>query len=145
MAVTRANLESLVVGRVGPLMEAAGLGVSVTGSNSSLAAPLAHATRDVGGTTADPLTVTTAELAAIATADYDDLFDLSEYRVLETVITNLDDVDITAGPRSEKLSQLVAQVERRLERLDSVMRRLTNPLTAGYISLDFVEHGEDRE
>ena len=144
MAFTRANLESLVVGRLGPLMEAAGLDVSVTGSNSSLSAPLSRATRDVGASTADYTTVTSDELALVAAADLDSLFDLSEYRTLETVITNLDDTDITAGPRSEKLSQLVEQAERRLKRLGEAIDLILHPLTAGYISLDFAEHGELR-
>lgn len=144
MAFTRANLEGLVVGRLGPLMEAAGLDISVTGSNSSLSAPLSKAARGVGAATADYATITSDELATIAAADLDPLFDLSEYRTLETVITNLDDTDITTGPRSEKLSQLVAQAERRLNRLDSVLKSILHPPTAGYLSLDFVEHGELR-
>lgn len=144
MSLTRADLEGLVVGRLGPLMEAASLGVSITGSNSSLSDPMARATRDVGGTTADYTTVTTAELAAIAASDYDDLFNLSEYRTLQTIIGNLDDVDITAGPRSEKLSQLTAQAERKLKRLETLLTSTLHPLTSGYITLDFAEHNETR-
>jgi len=63
---------------------------------------------------------------------------------LANLLGNLDDVDVTVGPRSEKLSQLAVQVQKRL---DSVEKRLENlygygaaALETGVITYEFAEH-----
>lgn len=144
MAITRANCEVILVRRLKVLMEAAELAVTFAGLNADLDDPLAWAVRRVGGSTADISTATDAELAAVDVDDHDDLIDLAEYRVLRNVLGNLDLVDISAGPRAEKLSQLANQVRAMLEARESFVASFVTPLTAGYLSLDFADHGEAR-
>lgn len=142
MALTRADCESTLVKRLKVLMEAAELVVTITGSNADLNDPLAWALRRVGGSTASVATVTDAELAAVGASSYDDFMDLAEYRTLQNILGNLDLVDITAGPRAEKLSQIARQVREMLKARESFAAGFVAPPTAGYISLDFAEHGE---
>lgn len=142
MALTRIVAETVIVNRLGPMMTAAGMAVTIVGSNGDLDDPLAWATRQMGYTTANANTVTNAELASVAVANYDSFLDLAEYRTLLNILGALDDVDITVGPRSEKLSQLAAQAQKKLDRLDGRIAGLLSPLTAGYISLDIADHGE---
>ena len=142
MALARANCEAVLVKRLKVLMEVAELEVTFAGSNDDLDDPLAWAVRRVGGSTADISTVTDAELAAVSTDDYDDFIDLAEYRTLRNILGNLDLVDISAGPRAEKLSQLADQVRVMLEAREAFVADFVAPLTAGYLSLDFAEHGE---
>jgi len=144
MALTRVISETVIVDRVGPLMSAAGMAVTVVGTNADLNDPLAWAARKVGATTANFNTVTDAELAAISDADGDDFLDLAEYRTLGSIMGNLDDVDITAGPRSESLSQLAEQARKRMEALEAHLSSIVSPFVAGYITLDFAEHSETR-
>ncbi len=115
MALTRANCEAILVARLSALLAAADLAVTVAGSNADLNDPLAWAVRRLGGSTADATTATIAELAAIDVTDQDDLFALAEYRALQNILGNLTFVDISAGPRSEKLSQLATQVREMLK------------------------------
>lgn len=140
MALTRANCEAVLVARLKLLLEAAGLAVTVAGTNADLNDPLAWAVRRVGGSTADASTTTDAELATIATVDFDDLFDLAEYRAWQNILGNLSFVDIIAGPRSEKLSQLARQVRAMLETREAFVASFIHSLTAGYISMNFAEH-----
>lgn len=147
MALTRAVAETVLVKRLGPMMAVGELAVTIVGTNADLDDPLAWATRGVGGSTAAHNTVTDAELALIAAADYDDLMLLAEWRTLLNIRGAMDFVDIMTGPRSEKLHQHVAQLQQMLDTLEPSVEALgvlTQPLTAGYVSLDFVEHNEAR-
>lgn len=114
---SRANVEVVLVKRVGPLMSKAGLAVTFAGSNADLADPIAWALRQAGYSVADITDPTTAEVATVGSADLDEALDYAEYRLLETILGNLDDVDTTVGPRTEKLNQLSEKVEKRLKRL----------------------------
>lgn len=136
MALTRANAEYVVVSRVGGLMEFVELTVTYAGSNSDLDEPLAWAARRMGISLSDPTTVTDSELSGLS--DIDDYLDLAEYRTLEKIQGNLDLVDVTAGPRSEKLSQIASQVEKMLSaRRDRVLAISETPAYR-YIELDMV-------
>lgn len=146
-ALTRIIAAKIIVSRLGPLMEVAEMAVSIAGVNADLNDPLAWATRMVGQATASHETVTDAELALVATADYDDLMSLAEWRTLKNIQGALNAVDITTGPRSEKLSQYAGKVQQMLDNLEPTIEALgvlTSAMTAGYISLDFAEHAEAR-
>ena len=144
MALTRTIAETILVNRLGPLMVVAEMSDGTDGANADLDDPLAYATRGVDGTTATYNTVTDAELAVLSTVVYDDLLLLAEWRTLLNILGALNAVDITTGPRSEKLSQFVKQCQGMLDRIVSDVAALITPMTASYITLDFVEHGEDR-
>lgn len=119
MTITRANLESVLVQRCGALMSFAGMAVTVAGSNASLNDPIGYGLRQSGYSVSDISSVANADVAEIEDAALDMVIDYSEYRTLENISGNLDDVDITNGPESEKFSQIAAQLEKRLARLQS--------------------------
>ena len=60
---------------------------------------------------------------------------------------NLDDVDISLGPRNEALGQIPARLEKRIDRLTAKVQREHGVgagfLEAGYITLDIADHNED--
>lgn len=141
MVLTRANAEFLTVASVGPAMVAAGMdGTTVDGTNADLNGPIARAVRDLGHSVASAVLVVDADVAAVTDAQIDEFLDRAVLHTLEAVLGNLDDVDISVGPRSEKLSQLAAQLERRIERLrDELGVGMITP-TAAVITTDIAEH-----
>ena len=64
------------------------------------------AVRMLGYTTASILAPLDAEVSAVADAKVDALLDLAELRTLESILTNLNGVDLTTGPVLERLGQL---------------------------------------
>lgn len=81
---------------------------SATGDNSkpSVESCIGWAVRMLGYTTASLRFPEEAEVQAVATAHVDALLDLAELRTMESVLTNLNQVDLTTGPVSERLGQL---------------------------------------
>lgn len=106
MTITRANVESEIVSRVGAWMTAASLAVTVAGSNASLNSPIGWAVRLAGGTTASPALVTDTDVQTVTDANLDKLYDLAELRTLESALSNYPGVDKKAGPVELKSSQL---------------------------------------
>ena len=147
MALTRVIAETILVKRLGPMMGVAEMAVTIVGTNADLNDPLAWATRGVDGSTAAHNTVTDAELALVAATKYDDLMTLAEWRTLKNIQGAINMVDITTGPRSEKLHQFIEQIQVMLDRLEPAIEALgmlTTGMTAGYITLDIAEHSEAR-
>lgn len=144
-ALTRVIAETILVNRLGPMMAVAEMAVTIVGTNGDLDDPLAWATRGVDGATAAHNTVTDAELALVGAADYDDLMTLAEWRTLKNIQGALNAVDLTVGPRSEKLSQYAEKVQQMLNNLEPLVEGLgllTVPVTTGYITIDIAEHDE---
>lgn len=144
MALTRANAEFLTVAWLAPLLEAAGLAVTVAGANADLNGPIGQAIRDLGHTVTSAILVADADVAQITTAQTGEFLDACELHTMNAILGNLDDTDIAVGPRSEKLSQLAMQVERKIKRLLAAMGTaygygMATP-DAGYITMDFAEH-----
>lgn len=144
MAITRANVETLLVKRCGSLMMAAGMdGTTVSGSNADLNDPLGYAVRKCGGTVATITSVADSDLSGIDSGDYDKLIDIAELRTLESIEGNLDDVDISVGSRREALNQLSAQVAKKIDRKREQVERAygvgLGELEAGVVSLGFQE------
>lgn len=139
--MTRADVEFLTVAGVGPLLVVAGMdGTTVDGTNTDLNAPIGKAVRGLDHTVTSAVLVTDADVAQVTVAQTDEFLDAVTLYALEAVLGNLDDVDITVGPRSEKLSQLAAQVERRIKRLrEAIGYDMVTPV-AGYITRDIAEH-----
>lgn len=143
MALTRANAEVVIVNRVGGLMEFVGLAVTFMGANEDLNGPLSWAARRMDLSLASPVTVTDSELSGLSDDDIDDFLDLAEYRILENIQGQLDLVDIAAGPRSEKLSQISAQVEKMLAARRDRINAISEPPAYRYIEIDFVQDEDD--
>lgn len=146
MAITRANAEAILVKRIGALLTEASLdGSTVDGTNVDLNDPIGVALRQLGYSISDITAVADADLASIAETEFNELLDRAELRGLESIEGNLTYVDITAGPRSEKLSQLMEHVRTRKDQLaDKVTQEYgTGSLVAGYITMDFAERADD--
>ena len=144
MAVTRANVETVLVARLGPLMTKAGMdGTTADGTNTDLADPIAWGLRQAGYSVADITNPTTAEVA-LALDDIDEVVDLAELRTLENILGNLDDVDTAVGPRDEKLSQLAAQVQELIALKQASNEGLYGHgaplLDTGTLTYEFAEH-----
>lgn len=136
MALTRSNAEGVIVSRLAQLMTAAGLATTTAGSNSDLDDPLVWAARRLGISPVSPVTVTDADLSGLDSADYDDFLDLVEFRTLENIQGNLALVDTTAGPRTEKLSQLTEKVEVMIEARRERAMQIANLPEYHHITLD---------
>jgi len=148
MAITRVNVETITVARVGALMTEASLdGTTVDGTNADLNDPIGVALREMGETVTAIAAVADADLSGVAEADYNELLDRVELRTLETIEGNYTLVDITAGPRSEKLSQLATAVQvRKGQLLDKIREKYGiggDSFVAGYLIMDFVEHDDE--
>lgn len=102
---TLANITDVVEDRLGALLSEAR---TATGDSSkpSVASCVAWAVRMLGYSTAALLTATDAEVGEVPTAKLDALLDLAELRTLESIQTNLSQVDLTTGPVTERLGQL---------------------------------------
>lgn len=142
MTLTRTNVETILIKRTGNLLQEAGLDYIISGSNSDLNDPIGWAIRRLEGSVASVTSVADSDLSAIDTSDYDQLFDLAEYRTLENISGNLTYVDLTVGPRSERLGQLAEMVEKRLARKRKQLAEDygfgTEAEDSGIIHLDYV-------
>ena len=147
MALTRTNIEEILIRRCGALMTAAGMdGTTTSGSNADLNDPIGFAIRKCGGTVASVVAVADADLAGISTDNLDQLLDVAELRTLESIAGNLDDVNITEGPHSEQLADLSARVQKRIEtkqaRIEKEYGIGVGAFTAGVLRLDFMQKGD---
>ncbi len=116
MTITRTQVERVLIRRCGKLLTAAGLdGATSNGTNDDLDDPIGSALRALGLSVADLSAVADTDLAAVTDAQIDQLLDVAELRTLETIEGNLDQVDITIGPRSESLNQLAKQVRTKID------------------------------
>ena len=143
MTLTRANVETIIVQRVGPLMTKASMDITVAGANEDLNDPIGWAIRKTGYTVANPAVVTNADVAGVSTANLDTFLDYVEYRILSSILTNITMVDTKVGSRSESLSQLTEQIQKRLTWLGELLGIGVSELTTGVLTFDFAEHGGD--
>jgi hypothetical protein len=150
MTLTRANVEALLVRRLGSLLTEAELdGTTVNGTNIDLADSIGWAVRQCGGAVANITAVADADLAGIAATNYDQLLDLAEYRALQTISGSPVFVNIQVGQRREDLGKLAETVDKRLERKLKQLQQDygfgLGALQAGVIALDFMAKGTDDE
>lgn len=147
MALTRTDVETILISRCGLWMTAADLdGVTRNGTNADLNDPIATGLRRAGYSVASAAFVTDSDVGAIADDDLDKVLDLAELRLLENVESNYDDVDIAAAERSESLGQIARQIAGRISRLEAKIQRVygvgQGSLSAGVIGLDFMQHND---
>lgn len=148
MGITRSEAERILVNRCGALMTAAGLdGITQDGANDDLNDTLGVALRTIGLSVGDISRVLDSDLSSVTDDDIDKFLDVAEFRLLQTIIGNLDDVDIEAGPFTAKYSQLARQLERRMSRLqDKLLVEYGIGgaiLEIGVINMNFAMHGDD--
>ncbi len=140
---TRANVEAIIVRRLGAKLTAAGLAVTCTGSNADLNDPIGEALRMLGLTVIDPLNIADADVAGVSGDDLSAFLAVTELRTLENISGNLTLVDQSIGPRRMNLGQIADQVEKAIARLTSKIQREygygVGALQGGAVSLDFQE------
>lgn len=117
---SRVQVETILVQRQGKRMTFVGMAITIVGTNASLNDPIAYAVRMLGGTVANPVLVADADIDPViadADAGLDALLDVAELRLLLSIKGNLDTVDITSGPFTEKYSQLGSMLDKDIDRL----------------------------
>ncbi len=147
MTIARADTESIIVRRVGPLMTVSGMAITITGGNGDLNDPLGYAIRSLGYSVLSVVSIVDADVAQVTDAEIDEFLDICTIRTLYAILGNYDDVDIKVGPRDEKLSQLREQVENKIALLEKQAEisygfGLSTP-EARVIVDDFVEHTDE--
>ena len=144
MSLTRANVESILVQRVGAWLTKASLATTSAGSNQSLNDPIGYGIRIAGGTVTSYALVADADVATVADADLDKMLDVAELRALENILGNLVLVDAKAGPVEAKSSQFATLLERTINRLRAQLAirygiEASATMTTGVITLGFAE------
>ena len=119
MALTRAQVETVLIKRCGQLMAQAELEITTAGSNSDLNDPIGYALRRIGLMPANISNISDSDFVLLNTDDLDKLFDIAELRTLKNIQGNLTMVDTTTGPLTEKLSQLGASLEKQITRVEN--------------------------
>lgn len=144
MGITKVQTQTELTKRLEPLFLAASLTDEIGGDLVDLDGPIGYSLRYLGYTVSAFGAVSGAEVGQVTDDQVDEFMDIAELRCLELIMGNLDDVDIRVGPRSEKLSQLAAQVERKIKRLSDSIEKLydygLSTPTAGVMTTKFAEH-----
>lgn len=146
MAITRANIETILIRRAGKILTAVGLdGTTVSGTNIDLNDPIGFSLRNLGYSVASITNVSDADLAGAGDDEIDQLLDVAELRLLENALQNFDQVTVTVGPRTEDLSDLRDGLEKTITRKREYVSSQYGSgatLEAGAISLDFQQHDD---
>ncbi len=149
MSITRAQIETELVSRQKERMEMVGMAVTVVGTNADLNGPMAYAARKMGMAMASAVTVSDADLTALAVEDLDEFCDLAEYRLLLNIKGRFSMVDIKVGPRSESLSQLASALASDIAEKKSALAENYgqggSTLEAGVIDTNFAQSAADED
>lgn len=148
MTLTRANVEFILLQRAAKRMAFVGLdSTTCTGSNTSLNDPIGVALAQIGISVADRTNVTSADIAAVDSGDYDKLFDLAELRLLKNIQGNMDAVDIRVGQDAESLSQFGEQLDKVIDRaakhVISTYGTGISAVVAGCVTYDFIAREDE--
>lgn len=148
MTLTRANIESMLIRRLGKSYDFIGLdGHTVDGSNEDMNDPIGYALRQLGYSVSDPTSISDADVAQLAVEHYDAALDLAELRGLQTWLGNNTLVSFRLGPRSEELSDLITVTEKRAVRLQAALEKTPYgsgvSWSLGTLTLDFAQHMDD--
>ena len=147
MSLTRANAEFMIVAELSGLLEAAGIPITYVGSNVHLNGPICKAIRYLGCPVGSVVLITDADVAQVTEAQTTEFIDLLVLFTMETLMGWLVDTDITVGPRSEKLSQLSNQVERKIkvlrDRMGSIYGYGLPAIVPSVITLSLADHADE--
>jgi hypothetical protein len=123
MPLTVAAIESELLVRVGPYLARVGLdGTTAGGANAALRGPVRRAILAVGGSMADPITPSDADVAAVRGPALERLLDVAELRALENCWGNWPKVNFSAGGNSQELGDLSSRLEKRIASLQARTR-----------------------
>lgn len=124
MALTRSEVEEVIRRRLAPSMSRADMTEEFDGKHPIIGDAITFALMELAYNT--PVKFTDPEdtdLTQIPESDYQRFLGVCEWRVVKTIIGNLDDTDEKIGPVGQWNSQFVKQMERYL---DELTMRLSN-------------------
>jgi len=145
MPLTRANVETILIGRAGKILALAGLdGLTRTGANPDLGDPIRVGLASLGLGTATLGVVVDADFAPITAFNVDQLLDVATLAALEAALGNLDQPDQTADTDNvQSLGKLRDSIEATVRRKRLQAERQYGyglpSLTAGVLDLGFAE------
>lgn len=147
MTITRAQTESILIGRRKAQMSVVSFDVlTMDGTNTDLNDPIASAIRELGGVVANPALVTDVDIASVVTDPLlTKYLDLATLFLIISIRGNLAVVDFTAGPFSEKLSQLAKQLLDDIKYFKDIYLVDIPEAQAGMITLNLSTHGDDTQ
>ncbi len=151
MTITRANVEFLLIKRVGALFTELELDdVTDSGANEDLNDALGYALRQCGLTVTDVSAVSNADLSALDAEDTDKLLDFAELRALKTALTVARRlVTFQTGPRREDLSDLAkglaTDIAAKQAEIGETYGLGVATLEAGVVTLQFMESNEEAD
>lgn len=146
MSYTRADAEAELIHRTSKKMALVGFAVTSSGTNADLNSPLATALRKMGLPVAGSK-VADSDLSTLTAAQYDEMLDRSELRLLQNIYQNIDFANIEVGPRREELGQLADQVQQAISdlagRIQAEYGVGASKLYHGSITHDYAAKGDD--
>jgi hypothetical protein len=142
MAITRVQIETVLVRRLENWLTAADMAVTIVGTNADLNDPITNALLQLEIVPANISSVADSDLTSVATTDYNKLLDLAELRTLESILENYSKVDVEAGAVKAQLDDFGQRIERTIQRKrEQIARRYglegLASLEAGVINLGF--------
>ncbi len=146
MSYTRADAETELTHRTSKKMALVGFAVTNSGTNADLNSPLATALRKMGLPVAGSK-VADADMSLLTDAQYDEMLDRAELRLLQNIYQNIDFTNIEVGPRREELGQLADQTEKAIGDLEARIKAEygvgASKLGVGSITHDYAAKGDD--
>jgi len=149
---TRNDVEFVLLKRAGKMLTLLELDGTTIGGNADLVDPINYALRQLEYPTTTISSVTLADVAAVTSAELDELLDRAELRLLENLRVNCDLVDISVGTRFEYLGQArvtidkaIADQRKKVSEMwgDVVGENSSGALRPGLIQLSFAEQDND--
>ena len=121
MAVTRAQVETVLISRCKKRMEFVGFNVTLNGNNTDLNDPICSALQLIGVSPVDISNVADSDLATVT--DISKLCDLAEVRLLENILGNSDKVTLQAASGIEHFGQANDALEKIIARKQADIQR----------------------
>jgi hypothetical protein len=139
MALTRAQIESVLVSRCKKRMEFVEFAITTNGSNTDLNDPICTALQIMGINPANIAIITDSDLVTVT--DAAKLCDLAEVRLLENILGNSDKVTLQAASGTEHFSNFNDALEKMIARKQAEVQKKygvgLGSLQSGKLSMSF--------
>lgn len=113
------RFQGALISRLRQAIEMAGMDYQIIDDpNESLAEPLYWGLKQSGYDPSTAFEVSEADFTSVDTADYTQVLDLAEFRLLTTILNNITATDERLGPHGKWGSQYPTRLQRRQERLE---------------------------
>lgn len=139
MALTRAQVETVLVSRCKKRMEFVGFAITANGNNTDLNDPICNALQLMGIKPANIASAADSDLTTVT--EVTKLCDLAELRLLENILGNSDKVTLQAASGTEHFSNFNDALEKIIDRKQKQIQKQygigAGSLTVGKINLGF--------